>query len=433
MPGYQITDALVSGSALNYNLPVGKHNGKLFVIAFNQLRSDEGAGSGENWIRGFRSTDDGVTWTQVGTSLRVFDQAFDCCVDGRGDASPYMYVTFLDIHINHVVARFNMETETFDLENHFLVNGAFISRSYVASDASGDIRFATAEGNVTLEVDNTFTHEFTPYTLAVNPATLGTGGPQAVPGIVPGIGAYAFMGIAPAPAAGGHPEGARGWAYILAEQYYDGANFPSRTVFFDDTGARIQFLDGTDGRCRTGVRQRGGAPEPFILTYQTGTTNYWSELVSNDGGVSAQCSQGQVPTVTIQGNAFLTGGGTVVGRGEDGYLLWFQGHSLKASKAAGSLASCGGWGAFETLLTVDESPIFVEGASSISDGIAVLYAANDVSPSEVDQWFDVWYCLYPLGGGCPQPEVSTHECSDVPDQDTETHCGSDSDQQGYAV
>jgi hypothetical protein len=239
------------------------------------------------------------------------------------------------------------------------------------------------------------------------------------------------MGIAPAPAAGGHTEGARGWLYIIVEQYYEGADVRHRTVFFDDTGARNEFIDNTDARGRTGVRARQGAQEPFFLTYQRETSNYWLEAVSNDTGLSVQCSQSQIPTVTRQGVYPLTGGGAVVGRGGDAWVMWFDGAAWKARKASGVL-SCAGLADAETLLTLDDAPppTCLVGASSITAGIAMLYAANDVSPSELDDWSDVWYTLYPIGGGCPQPEVSTHECSNTPPPGGG---GCDSSKQGYVI
>jgi hypothetical protein len=219
--------------------------------------------------------------------------------------------------------------------------------------------------------------------------------------------------------------------YILVEQYYEGANVKHKTVFFDDTGAKIEFIDNTDARGRTGVRTRKGAQEPFFLTYQRETSNYWLEAISNDTGASIQCAQSQIPTVTRQGVFPLTGGGAVVGRGGDAYVMWFDGPAWKARKISGVL-SCAGLAAAETLLTLDDAPppTCLVGASSITAGIAMLYAANDVSPSELDDWSDVWYTLYPIGGGCPQPELSTHSCDDAPDADTTHNCNND--KQGYA-
>lgn len=428
MAGYRVTGAKIGGDGIRQQIAVGKHEGKLYLVAFNQLRSE--AEGGENWLRGFRSTDDGLTWTEVGSSIRTRPQWVASVADPRSD-KPYLFVTFMNWANNHTIARFNMALETFDIENPFHVPVGTFGLTAIGINAAGDIRIGISEGAVTEQIDHSFTHEITPYTVAFSATTLSAGGNQPVPGITPGIGSYSLRGVVPAPAAGGHPEGAAGWAYVMQETVWNGSSFDVRTVFFDDTGAGVPFTDQGNDAGRVATRMRNGAPEPILLVHQFGTSNYFTELISNDSAASVQCSQSQIPTITIQGVPLNSGGGTVVGREGDMYLIWFQGATLKASKASGSLASCGGWGAFETLLTFDEAPLFIEGATNCSDGIAITYAVNDVSPSEFDQHFDVWFAFYSIGGGCPQPEVSTHECSDAPEQDTESNCGSG--KQGYAI
>ena len=428
MAGHIVTGALMGHASIFHNLVAGEHEGNFFVVAFNELRQDGGPTT-ENWIRGFKSEDQGATWTQVGSRLRVLDQQFASCLDGRGG---HILVSYVDINHNHAIARFNMELETFDLENHFLVDGRRASGAEIASNADGDIRILANE-----EPDfPAIPSRMMPYYLSLDGDTLAVGSPQTVPGIIAPVdqyNGYSGAAIAPAPASGGHPEGAQGWFYMLFQSEGDGMTNLDRFFIYDDTGARVELLNQiAHTGIRTAFRTRLGAPEPVALVHQYATSNYRSALLSNDSSATVVCDQGQVPTVTSQGAPLLTGGGALAGRGEDMYLLWFAGQALKASKASGALSSCSGWGAFEILLTVDETPVAMHGAASVESGIAVLYAGADISPSEFDSWFDVYFVLYPLGGGCPQPEVSTHECSDAPDADTEHSCGGDQ-KQGYAI
>lgn len=403
MPAQTITGAYVDGSAINRTMVIGKHAGALFVLAFSQMHVGS-TGLGQNRIQGFKSADDGVTWATCGNYFRVQDGDawFDACVDGRGDTAPYFHVITTDTDVKYTYLRFNMAVEDFDSFNHLQDVRTSASRYFIGSNAHGEARAIFFDGGFT-DTGSAFTHPIPPFYISIDADGGSAGGNIDIPGIDNPDGLFTPMGIAPAPAAGAHPEGAEGWFYIMAETFYDGAFQRERTVFFDDGGGRFDFTDDTDTRGRTAVRSRLGAPEPAFITLSTAGTprRYYAEVVSNDGG-TLQCSQTQIPLAIIEGTP-LTGGQLLIGRFGTMYMFWFQDvDSLWVRLCSGAFHDCSSWSAPIELGEVmpgdlTNSPIFMEGGDNLPGGLGILFSAAIVG-DPTDEIFDVRYVFVPVSG-----------------------------------